>query len=97
MKSLIKLMTTCSLLMTNTISALSNTNHNTTNFQNNFYTLGDSLSYVGALVGAGSQFFQNIPLPEELMKSHDVQYKPPYYQNRSWCNGPVATELISKN
>ncbi|WP_281748551.1 IS1595 family transposase [Spiroplasma ixodetis] len=30
------------------------------------------------------------------MKSHDVQLKPPYYQNRSWCNGPVATELISK-
>ncbi len=96
MKNLIKLMTTCSLLMTNIISTLSNANHNTSNFQNNFYTLGDSLSDVGALVGAGSQFFQNIPLPEELMKSHDVQLKPPYYQNRSWCNGPVATELISK-
>ncbi|WP_339039684.1 SGNH/GDSL hydrolase family protein [Spiroplasma endosymbiont of Andrena trimmerana] len=96
MKNLIKLMTTCSLLMTNIISTLSNANYNTSNFQNNFYTLGDSLSDVGALVGAGSQFFQNIPLPEELMKSHDVQLKPPYYQNRSWCNGPVATELISK-
>ncbi|MBP1525928.1 MAG: hypothetical protein H9Q65_05095 [Spiroplasma ixodetis] len=96
MKNLIKLMTTCSLLMTNIISTLSNANHNTSNFQNNFYTLGDSLSDVGALVGAGSQFFQNIPLPEELMKSHDVQLKLPYYQNRSWCNGPVVTELISK-
>lgn len=66
MKNLIKLMTTCSLLMTNINSTLSNANHNTSNFQNNFYTLGDSLSDVGALVGAGSQFFQNIPSQRNL-------------------------------
>ncbi|WJG71474.1 SGNH/GDSL hydrolase family protein [Spiroplasma ixodetis] len=90
MRKLLSILSVVVLTTTTSINAIT-CGCEKNNIVNNFYVLGDSLSDVGALTGAGSQFFQNIPF-----QKHDVELKPPYYQNRSWCNGPVVTELVSE-
>lgn len=58
----------------------------------NFYVLGDSLSDTGALVGAGTQFFEASSLLFPDIK--EVKLESPYYNN-SFSNGLVAAQIIA--
>ncbi|WCR57958.1 SGNH/GDSL hydrolase family protein [Wolbachia endosymbiont of Ctenocephalides felis wCfeJ] len=65
---------------------MANKNNNFNPRYRNFYVLGDSLSDSGALCG----------ILEALSFARSVKFDDPFYQNRSFSNGPVAVEYLAK-
>lgn len=61
----------------------------------NLFAIGDSLTDGGASVAAGTFLFQN-ELKFKLLGLEKFSLKSPYYQNRTYSNGPTAIELLCK-
>lgn len=91
MKFFPKLIITVLIITSLTPIITNNVNYKTTN-ETNFYVLGDSLSDTGALVGAGTQFFQSNSWIFPNVKK--VKLESPYYSD-SFSNGPVAVQIVA--
>ncbi len=65
---------------------MTNKNDNSNSKYRNFYVLGDSLSDNGAIIG----------ILNNLSFAKSVKFDDPFYQGRSFSNGPTAVEYIAK-
>lgn len=98
MKKYLRLIITFALGITITLNVVACRTNNTNNRNipidwdidyHQLYVVGDSLSDNGALVGAGSQILKL------LGQNNGLTLASPFYQNRSFSNGPVAAEVLA--
>ncbi|UCM93264.1 SGNH/GDSL hydrolase family protein [Candidatus Tisiphia endosymbiont of Melanophora roralis] len=62
----------------------------------NFYVVGDSLSDNGAFVGSLNSILNVIKEEFHFLKWVDkIYFAPPFYQSRSFSNGPMAVEYVA--
>ncbi|UCM85185.1 MAG: SGNH/GDSL hydrolase family protein [Rickettsia endosymbiont of Culicoides impunctatus] len=62
-----------------------------------FYVLGDSLSDTGAIIGVFNNMLSFVKQEFDTLRWIDnIYFSPPFYNERSFSNGPMAVEYVAK-